>query len=191
MISYLQGIVKYKEDDVVVLDVHGVGYEIFIAPSAMGAIIGGDELELFIYFHATDKSHQLFGFLTKQDMQFFKLLLNASGVGPKSALSIISKADPSLLYQAISAKDDSLLIASGIGKKTAERIVMELGGKLQKLDVGEMEESALHAYDGEVLEALKGLGYSFNDSRDALKRVSKDIEGAGERIKQALKILSR
>jgi len=119
----------------------------------------------------------------------FELLINISGIGPKSALGILNVATPSMLRQAVAGKDTTYLTrVSGIGKKNAEKIVLELKDKLK---ITKEDKSVDMRSEGDALEALVSLGYNERDAREALKRVPKEVAGASERVKAALKILSR
>jgi Holliday junction DNA helicase RuvA len=135
-----------------------------------------------------ENSLDLYGFVTTEEMDFFTLLLDVSGIGPKSALSILIVAPLDTLKKAIATGDTSYLNkVSGIGKKTAEKIVIELRDKLHAFK-HEGSASELRG-ESDVVEALKSLGYSQNEARDVLKQVPATIEGTNARIKEALKIL--
>jgi len=124
-----------------------------------------------------------------EEMSFFDLLLDVSGIGPKSALSIITVASVETLKKAIATGDTSYLNkVSGIGKKTAEKIVIELRDKLHA-HKGEGEVSGLLREESDIIEALKALGYSQNEARDTLKQIPHTIDGTNARIKEALRIL--
>lgn len=183
MIGYLKGNILHQDLKSIILDVSGVGYKIFtnvaILPSKK------EEIEFWTYLAVKENGLDLYGFVSKEDLNFFELLITVSGIGPKSAMAILSVASISNLKKAISTGDTSHLIkVSGVGKKNAEKIVLELKDKLD----GTIYESGADG-DMDVLEALKSLGYSERDSREALKKVSEGKD-TSEKIKKALKLLS-
>ena len=119
----------------------------------------------------------------------FELLITVSGIGPKTALSILNVASPTTLRQAVGSADPSYLTrVSGIGKKNAEKIVLELK---DKVSYSEVDTTLNTRGEGDALEALVSLGYSERDAREALKKVSKETKDAGERVRQALRVLSQ
>jgi len=191
MIAYLFGAVKYKEESAVILDVSGVGYEVRMCAAELAKLRIGDEIELFIHFQVSEKEHALFGFSSRGERALFQLLLTVSGVGPKSALGILEKIGSQELMQALLQSNASALRTFGIGAKIAERLVVELSEKVHKIEVqGVGERAPLSLGDADVIEALKGLGYSLTEARDAARSVPHDITELSERIKHALRFLS-
>ena len=149
----------------------------------------GDNTALWTYTAVRENALDLYGFTTHDEMSFFELLLDVSGIGPKSALSILSLAPLDTLKRAIATGDTSYLNkVSGIGRKTAEKIIIELRDKLQAHKGEDGVPSTLRG-ESDIVEALKSLGYSQNEARDALKQIPSTIEGTNARIKEALKIL--
>ena len=189
MISRIEGTAVYMEEKFAVLDVSGVGYKIFMNADALASFGLGDTVAFWTHMAVRENSLDLYGFQTNEEMSFFELLLDVSGIGPKSALSILGVATIDTLKKAIATGDTSYLTkVSGIGKKTAEKIVIELRDKL-KAHIGSGESSSELRAESDILEALKSLGYSQNEARDALKRVAPETAGTNARIKEALKIL--
>ena len=189
MISSLSGTVRHKDLNALVVDISGVGYKVFVTTETALETSPSSPIFLWTHLVVRETSLELFGFLDKETLDMFELLITISGIGPKSALSILNVATPSMLRQAVASEDTTYLTrVSGIGKKNAEKIVLELKDKLKmtKEDRGVDMRS-----EGDVLEALVSLGYSERDVREALKRVPKEIEGASERVKAALKVLSQ
>ena len=140
----------------------------------------------------------LYGFLSPDELNFFELLITISGIGPKTALGILNLASIHTLETAVRTSDTSHIIkVSGIGKKVAEKIVMELKDKIEKVSDNLKSEDARNAMkdamkkDSDVLEALKSLGYGQYESRQALKELPKDVTRTNEKIKEALKILGK
>ncbi len=183
MIGYLRGKIINTDLKSVVLDVSGVGYKIYTNTSSLST---SKEAEFWTYLAVKENALDLYGFLKKEELDFFELLLSVSGIGPKSAMAILSIASLPNLRKAIATGDTGHLTkVSGIGKKNAEKIVLELKDKIKDLS-GEM-----HSLSGDIdaLEALKSLGYSEQESREALKKVT-EIKDTGEKVKKALKLLS-
>lgn len=185
MISYLSGKIIDSNLKYVTVLVNGVGYKVFTNNPYLESEIG-KEIELFTYLAVRENALDLYGFKTKAEITFFELLLTVSGIGPKSALTILSLASPSTLSKAIKTGDSSSLVKiSGIGKKNAEKIVLELKDK--NIESNEKEEGI--ESDIDTIEALSALGYSERDIRDALKNVEEKT--TQDKIRQALKILNR
>jgi Holliday junction DNA helicase RuvA len=189
MIARIEGTIIHKTDKFLVVDVSGVGYKVFVTTDTIGSVEQGALGAFWTYTAVRENSLDLYGFASMEEMSFFELLLDVSGIGPKSALGILAVASIDTLKKAIATGDTSYLNkVSGIGRKTAEKIVIELRDKLQAHKGEDGAPSTLRG-DSDVVEALKSLGYSQNDARDALKEIPSTIEGTNARIKQALKIL--
>jgi Holliday junction DNA helicase RuvA len=192
MISKLTGQISYVGAKSIIVDVGGVGYNVFVSNNSLANIVTKDikHISIFTYLAVRENSLELFGFEDIDELHFFELLIDISGIGPRSALTIISVAPLETLKRAIGSGDTSYLTKiSGIGRKTAEKIVIELRDKLSAL--GHKSENGEHKEELDALEALKSLGYSQNEARDALKEVDSSITATGARIKEALKILGR
>lgn len=189
MISHLSGTIIELSEKYVILDVHGVGYKIYCSPDTLSHL-GLENASLFTYLCVREDALDLYGFPTSEEQAFFEMLISVSGIGPKSALSILSMATVETLKQAIGTGDTSYLTkVSGIGRKTAEKVVLELRDKL-RANVNMKEMPGIMRAESDVIEALKALGYSQNDARDALKEIPSDITATNARIKEALRILS-
>lgn len=186
MIQHLKGKIIHQDLKYVVLDVSGVGYKIY---TNTGSLEKNKQksLEFWVYTAVRENALDLYGFQKKEELDFFELLLTVSGIGPKSAMTILTLATLPNLRHAIKAGDTAHLIkVSGIGKKNAEKIVLELKDKLEGLG-GDTGVSI--SGDVDVLEALKAIGYGEREAREALKKVG-DVSDTGEKIKKALKLLS-
>lgn len=176
-------------DGYAVIDINGVGYKVFLTNFTLGKIAGEKEIELFIHTHVREDILALYGFLTLKELEMFELLLSVSGVGPRAAIGILSIADPKTIRTAIVNEDPTLLTkVSGVGKRTAERVIVELKNKIAGLSVSEKEEVVA---DSDALEALTAMGYSVTEAREALKNVAKEVKDVGERVKMALKNLGK
>jgi len=187
MISHLYGTVLDTNTRFLVLDVGGVGYKVATTGIVLEKVKKGEKIALWTYLAVRENALDLYGFLLKEDLELFELLITVSGIGPKTALGVLAVVLPETIRLAISSENSSYLTkVSGVGKKVAEKIVLELKGKFEYTPG---ESSDHFQKDSDALEALKSLGYSQNEARDALKKVPKDVEHTAEKVKQALKIL--
>lgn len=190
MISHLTGKIILKGEKFVVLDVSGVGYNIYTTLDTLRRLPkGGDEsVSFWTHLYVRENIMELYGFASHSELKFFEMLIGISGIGPKGAMGVLSVAPIDTLRQAIASGDTTYLTkVSGIGKKIADKIVLELRDKLggaNYMPVGGMLKD-----DQDVIEALQSLGYSLNESRDALKQIPDNIVGTNNRIKEVLKNL--
>jgi Holliday junction DNA helicase RuvA len=186
MIGHLKGTILSQNLRSVILDVSGVGYKIFTNTAVLSQNLN-KTAEFWTYLAVRENALDLYGFQTKEELNFFELLISVSGIGPKTALGILSIASLSNLRHAIATGDTSHLVkVSGIGKKNAEKIVIELKDKIENMF--EFDGNSISG-DVDVLEALKSLGYGERESREALKKVS-GTSDTGEKVRKALKLLS-
>ena len=186
MIGSIKGKIILKTEKFILIETKGVGYKINVSPEILSKTHKkNEEIFLFVHSHVREDMFDLYGFLSLEELEFFEMLLSVSGIGPRSALAILNIASIETLRKAIGTGDTSYLTKiSGIGRKTAEKIIIELRDKMGKELGGLSLQVELDA-----LEALKSLGYSQGEAREALKKVS--AEGnANTKIKEALKILS-
>lgn len=191
MIAYLTGQVKNKGLGFIILEVNQIGYKVFINPAMYADIDINQKLELYTYQNVREDALELYGFSALSHLEMFELLLTISGVGPKSALGVMAVASIEDIKESIARGDSSLLTkVSGIGKKTAERVVLELREKVGALtgSATAAERTSIVA-SSEEIDALIALGYSLMQAREALKRVDPKVKDSGERIKAALKSL--
>ena len=187
MISRLRGKAVAWDADGLVLDVNGVGYRLFATPAAVKKADGVDEVVLETHLHVREDAMQLFGFADADERELFEQLLSVSGVGPKVALAIVSGYSPGELRRAIVREDDALFQSiPGIGKKTAQRVVLELKEKIAPLAA--VEAPHLGAGDGHIVarDALVELGYSAAEAEQRLAAVDPDLPPA-ERVREALR----
>ncbi|HEU4914347.1 MAG TPA: Holliday junction branch migration protein RuvA [Candidatus Saccharimonadales bacterium] len=191
MIALLAGVIAEKIGDTVVVDVQGVGYGVLVTNEDFGVLAAGASVRLYIYEHIRENSHDLFGFARLDTKQLFEQLLDVNGVGPKMALNVLGIGSANEVRQAIAAGDTkSIQRANGVGKRVAERIIVELKDKvgLEGVDLSTtgMLQSDAHIRRDEAADALVALGYSAQDAAEALLGVPADLP-LEERIKQALK----
>lgn len=185
MIGYIEGVVKGAHDGALIILVGGIGYKVAV-PRTFPAP-PGSTLSLWTHLAVREDALDLYGFATEEELKVFELLLTVSGIGPKSALAILNIAAIESLRSAISQGNAEYLTkVSGIGRKTAEKIVLELRDKIGA--GSEMTTSALKG-DAEALEAMRALGYTPGEAREALRKVPGTITGSSDRLREALKII--
>lgn len=192
MFAYLKGLVDYKDPTLVVLDVNGVGYQINIPLSTYEVLpLKSKLVKLLIYYHVREDTQSLFGFATKEEKDLFLMLINISGIGPKMALTILSGATPAQFKNRIISGDlKALTLISGIGMKTAKRIIVELREKFVGMDEELPEEitgGAVSKIGDEALRALLALGYRRGESLDAVKKAYKEL-GSEASIEKFIKV---
>lgn len=183
MINYLKGTVLDKRDGNVIVDVNDIGYAVFVGDKDLEQLKSGQEIKLFTYHHIRENVSDLYGFFSSDDLEFFKILISVAGIGPKSALNIISKAGITNIHSAIIKNDAALL--SGIGKKTAEKIVNELKGKINSIK--SIREQHYPAPDAEITDALANLGFNPAEIKGKINRIPGNITELDEKIKWVLK----
>ena len=189
MISKIKGKIEFLRDNYAVVDVNGVGYKIFVTAHVLGKIAGQKEIEFYTHTYVREDTLALYGFLNIEELEMFELLISISGIGPKAALGILTIADPKTIRAAVLNEDASLLTrVSGVGKKTANRVILELKNKVSNIPVDEKEQITA---DSDALEALVSMGYSVSDAREALKGISHDVKDVGEKVKTALRKLGK
>lgn len=189
MISYISGNIIHIADKFVIIETNGIGYKVFLPIDTILKCEEEKTKSFWTYLAVRENSLDLYGFETKEENAFFELLLDVSGIGPKSALSILNVAPVLTLQKAIATGDTSYLNkVSGIGKKTAEKIIIELRDKLQSYK----NEDGIRSLrdEGDIIEALKALGYSQVEARDAVKKIPNEIQKTTDKIKEALRILN-
>ena len=191
MLYSVSGKLILKSENFLAIEAAGIGFKVFASEQTIRRVgpVGG-AVRIFTHFHVREDAMDLYGFLTEEELSFFELLISVSGVGPKSALSIIDVADLEELSAAIQeGRPDLLTKASGIGRKTAERIIIELRSKVSSSRAGAVVEKM--ETDSDLVEALSNLGYRREEAREALAKVSKDVTGVEGRLRAALNELSR
>lgn len=189
MIASLSGTLSFASERFVVLNAGGVGYKIFTAGETVRAAQKkSGEMLFWTHLSVRENALDLYGFLEQTELDFFELLLTVSGIGPKTALGIMNAAPVEMIVSAVIEGDSSHLTkVSGIGTKNAQKIVMELKGKVD----GFRSETPSGEKETDALEALEALGYSLREARDVLKKISPEAVTPGEKIKEALKLLGK
>lgn len=183
MIRRIHGTLIERTLGAAVIDVSGVGYLVFVTHSV--TLEEGTDITLHTYHAVREDASDLYGFEKKEELEMFGHLISLPGIGPKSAMNILTHADVTLLTEATQRGDGEYLSKlSGLGKKSAEKIVAGLKDKV----VGG-EESDNKGKDGDVIDALLSLGYNQHEARSAIQNLSPDIEGTAKRLREALKTL--
>lgn len=199
MIGFVRGILDEVRIDSVVIDCNGIGYEVLVATNVLEQLSAeGTQIKLYTYLHVREDLMQLYGFLKKTDLDMFKLLITVNGIGPKGALGVLSVLDTQDLKFAILTGDYKIIAkAPGIGKKTAEKTVLELKDKVsledafeEKLKATEEKEEAVQVVQQDAIAALVALGYNQTEALKAVRSVEdlehKDVEAV---LKESLKLL--
>ncbi len=201
MIGFLKGEIEYVASDYIVIDVGGVGYNVFVSGSVLNNMPRvGSEIKLYTYLNVREDAMQLFGFVSRDELSVFKLLITVNGIGPKGALSILSVMTTDELRFAVASEDSKTIAKSpGIGAKTASKLILELKDKLKLEDAIErnlpMDESignktGMSDMKNEAVMALVALGYSQSEAVKAVKNVAIDSDMSSEDIiKLALRTL--
>lgn len=187
MIGKIEGIVSARRAGFVIISAGGVGYKVAAMRETLGKLKEKQSASLWTHLAVREDALDLYGFMSEEELRFFELLLTVHGIGPKSALAILDVADAETLRSAISAGNSSYLTkVSGIGRKTAEKIVVELRDKVGK---STREGAKALSGDEEALEAMRTLGYTHSEAREALRKVPAELESGSARLREALRLL--
>ncbi|HHW23670.1 MAG TPA: Holliday junction branch migration protein RuvA [Clostridiaceae bacterium] len=197
MFAYLHGTLARVSADSFIIDVNGVGYRVYVPASAISACPAvGSKIKVYTHYYVREDTQALYGFLTEEELKMFEQLLTVSGVGPKASLALVSNMPPSKFVLSVLTDDaDSFTKAPGIGKKTAQRIILELKDKMKKEHV-DMQELAGNIQGipsnnesklSEAISALVMLGYSSQEASRAISAVYEDEKTIEQIIKEALK----
>lgn len=188
MIAHVSGIVAEKFANSVIVDVHDIGYEVQVPTGDFDRALLGEPIKFYTYHHIREQSQELFGFSSLAAKKLFEMLITVQGVGPKAALAILSLGESEIVRNSIANSDSGFITkASGVGKKTAERVVVDLSDKVGlAVNIAHASGSTATPAGDEALEALMALGYTLNDAMVALESVPADIPTA-QRVTLALK----
>lgn len=193
MISLIKGIIELKGDKFLVIETSaGLGYKIFMPEGAFGKLPEkGKEVKLWTHLYVRENALELYGFLSYAELELFETLINVSGIGPKSGLGVMNIAPVDTLKKAIAAGDTSYLTrVSGIGRKTAEKIILELKDKMLGKGMSSVAAPELQE-EADALDALIQLGYSQREAREALQKIPNEIQGTENRLKEVLRMLGK
>ena len=190
MIAHVSWVVAEKVGNSVIVDVHGIGYEVQVPLGDYEHALLNEQVKFYTYHHIREQSQDLFGFSSLAAKKLFELLITVQGIGPKAALAILSISDSETVRNAIANSDVTFIArASGVGKKSAERVAVDLSDKVGlalRSNNDQLGTSALISSNDEALEALMALGYNLNDATQALEGISTDLSTA-DRVTEALK----
>ena len=190
MIAFVQGTVADISDRSVIIETQGVGYEISTTTETLSKAVYGAQMALFTHLVVREDSMELYGFRSRAELTFFQMLITVSGVGPRSAIAIVSLGSIDSIQRAIGSGDATYLTSvSGIGRKTAEKIIIDLRDKLAAL--GHKAGGGELAGDSDAIEALIKLGYSREEARDAIKQVPSTAVSTNDKIREALKYVGK
>lgn len=200
MIAFLQGSLAFKSTEHIIVDVNNIGYEVEISSQTFEQLPDiGKDLKLLIYHHFTDNDQRLFGFFTKDEKRLFELLITVKGVGPKLGLTILSGLPAGQIIEAIVQADNAALTQiTGIGKKTAQRMLLELKDKMETLSLDSVTTSNGTAISGgmkeEAVSALQSLGINKKSAQKAVQAAGADLnqgEGVEQLVKKALSRINK
>jgi len=191
MIGILKGIIEYREDPYLIIDVNGVGYRVLVSASVLSKINGtGENIKLYTHTHVREDLLELYGFKEPQDLKLFQYLISVSGIGCKTALAIYSVGSRQEIIQAIVGNDVAFFTSvPRLGKKNAQKIIIELKNKLG--GVGDIDLSQDGAETQEVVAALKTFGFTPLEARNALKSLNGAGDTVSEKVRLALKYLGK
>ena len=199
MFAYIKGSLEEKGHNYVVIEVSGIGYKIFMSETAISKMCDlGETIKVHTYYYVREDNISLYGFLTKEELKMFELLLSVSGIGAKSAITMLSNISPSSFALAVISNDvNSLKKIPGVGPKSAQRIILELKDKLKTQQAIEEESLEIKVEIqksenvSEAMEALQILGYNKREVEKAFEKIANTYFSVEELIKKALSLLSR
>ena len=192
MISFLEGKIEHLGDKYVILNTGGIGYKVIVVPKLLNILSKStDNVKLFLHsqLNMREGTFDMYGFDKREDLELFHLLTSVSGIGPKGAMNVLSVVESKHLKAAVVNEDaDYLKKVSGLGPKTASRLILELKNKVDHIDMGDMKGVDL-GQEGQATEALLALGYNSYQAKEALKEAKgKTLE---ERVREALRLLGK
>lgn len=198
MIAYIKGVLETINEDSIIVEQNFIGYEIKVPTSMFDYLPSiGENIKIYTYLYVREDAMLLYGFLSREDLDVFKLLLTVNSIGPKGALGILSAINIDALKLAVLTGDDSIITkAPGVGKKTAQRLIIDLKDKLKIKSIEDLPKSEIPANNqsltvvDEAISALISLGYSQSESSKAVKNIGK-YESVEDILKQALKQLAK
>ncbi len=200
MIGYVKGVITHVKEDAVFVDVHGVGYRVYMTEAALREVHEGKEATLFTYLNVREDALQLYGFLTEEEYDLFLLLISVSGIGPKVGMGMLSGMLPEDIRFAIASENVAVLVKlPGVGKKTAERLVLELKDKIGAVAVPKKRdkvtpETLWQAPKGpvaEVIMALESLGYRADEVKDTVEALAETEQDVTKLLKSALGVMGK
>lgn len=192
MIGFLSGTVKAVRKNYIIVATDHVGYKVFVPPQISLRLESGKSISLFTHTYVREDQLALYGFALLPELEFFELLLSVTGIGPRLAMSIMSIADLGMIKSGIIGGDATVFTkVSGVGRKTAERLIVELKEKIAEELPFKEEFREVSQAQADVIDVLMALGYSRSEARKALAEVPKDAVNSGDRVKAALRALAK
>jgi len=190
MIGYLEGTIKFKNNNSIIILTNGIGFKVTVSPEILTKAELNKPIHLYTYTHVTEDALALFGFASPEDLALFELLLTVSGIGPKTALAIFSAGKPDKIKDAIIRGDVAFFTSvPRVGTKNAQKIIIELRSKLGSLGV--LDLTAESPESKEIVEALKSFGFTSGEAKEALK-ITNSVEGSvSDKIRAALKAMGK
>ena len=193
MIASISGTLQKREEDALIINLHGLGVRVYVPGNALENVGGiGRTVTLHTHLVVREDSWSLYGFVQEEELQLFEILLGIQGIGPKVALAMLSTLSPDLLRSAILREETAVLQrVPGIGKKTAERIMFHLRDKLDFAVESAVSVPLVSDVDAEVIDVLTTLGFSIVEAQGALQKVPREVESVEERVQSALQYLGQ
>lgn len=192
MIGYLRGVVAFRDDPFLLIDVSGVGYRVIVSRSVLSKLNGvGEKVAVFTYTHVREEALELYGFATQDDLRLFEMLLSVSGIGPKTALGIFTIGEARDIQKAITDGDvDFFTTVPRLGRKNGQKIIIELKGKLGSIaELDLTDKDVLENKD--VLSALRAFGFSSREASEAVRAIRGQGQTTEERVRLALRYLGK
>jgi len=191
MIGSLKGKVELKDGTTIIIDVNDVGYKAQVSSEVLTKALVGQEIKIYTYTYVREDVLELFGFSSAEDLKLFERIISVSGIGPRSAINIFSVGKRENIIEAVIKGDVEFFTqVPRLGRKNAQKIIIELRGKLGSLEDLDLSEET-DGQTSEVLNALKSFGFSSKEAKEAIKNIDKKIEGVAEKVRLALKYLGK
>lgn len=190
MIASLNGTIQIKDPPFLILDVHGVGYKVLVPTHILSTAHVGQQMQLFTYTHVREEVLELYGFMELLDLKLFEHLIGVSGIGPKTVIGILALHKRDAIIQAIVTSDVSFFTkVPRLGKKNAQKIIIELKGKIGTAE--DLVVPDIHLGDTDAIDALKSFGFTLREITDALKAIEQEGQSTEQKITLALKYLGK
>lgn len=192
MIGYISGLVKAIHKNYIIVATDHVGYKVFVTPQVSLSNTEGKQLSLFTYTYVREDQLSLYGFPSLRELDFFEMLISVSGVGPKIAMAIMSVADIDVIKSGIASGDASVFTkVSGVGRKTAERLIVELREKVGEIEEGKEMTGGFAQAHADVIDVLMALGYSRTEARQAVQSLPTNLSSSEDKVREALRSLAK
>ncbi len=192
LISYIKGIITYKTNSFIVIECNGIGYKIFVSATTLSSLNETEAIMIYTFMNVKEDDISLFGFLTQQEQTMFHQLLSVSGIGPKAALAFLSEMTPEQIIIAILSEDIKTLSKTpGVGKKTAQRLILELKDKVKPEEIVQQTPQQYTSEKWEAIEALISLGYSRSEAMQSVNACYKEGLSVEEILKLSFKKLTK